>query len=472
MPSPRKTRCPARRPTPTISRTCVASSSSRLVHRAARLARQLDLAARLERDRGPAPRRSAMVRRSPPCGFQPKRSATSAAAARCRRGPEKRARARGGLDGELLVLGADLPFVARLAGAWNCSTSWSIRSIGTASPLARKSVMPADYPGVEPVARSDASRGFFHVRGVGCQPFVPARALLLLALCVVTATLTPGCRSTGSPPATATFVGSAACTRCHETQHRSWETSYHHLAMLPASLTAPLHARPGGDFPLVARDGRLFLSGERLQHPSDVPVEWVLGHRTIEQYLGALSPGSVQALPLAFDVQRGEWFDLFAGESRTPADWGHWTNRGMTANARCIACHTTGFEKGYRDGRDTYDESLDARSASAARRATAPARTRRSPQDGRHRSMGRARPGSLLAACGGCHSRSVERAPWTPGDCPSSTPSSPSCSTPTRSTPTARCGRRSTSWCPSSRAGCTPRGSGAGTATIPTATAR
>jgi len=84
--------------------------------------------------------------------------------------------------------------------------------------------------------------------------------LPLLALCVVTATLTPGCRSTGSPPATATFVGSAACTRCHETQYRSWETSYHLLAMLPQflsmyflycictnllSIYTPLHVTPG-----------------------------------------------------------------------------------------------------------------------------------------------------------------------------------------------------------------------------------
>ena len=244
---------------------------------------------------------------------------------------------------------------------------------------------------------------------------MPARVLPLLALCVVTATLTPGCRSTGSPPATATFVGSAACTRCHETQHRSWETSYHHLAMLPASLTAPLHARPGGDGPLVERDGQLFLSGEHLQHPSDVPVEWVLGHRTIEQYLGPLAPGSVQALPLALDVQRGEWFDLFAGENRTPADWGHWTNRGMTANARCIACHTTGFEKGYREDSDTYHSrwteigvGCEACHGPGAAHVEARKTGDTDPWVGRD-------PDLLLAACGACHSRSVERAPWTPG---------------------------------------------------------
>ncbi len=185
--------------------------------------------------------------------------------------------------------------------------------------------------------------------------------------------------------------------------------------MLAATPAAPLAARPDDGGPLIARDGVLLLRGDRLEHPADVPTAYVLGHRTVEQYLGPVVEGRLQALPLAFDVRRGEWFDLFDGEHRTPADWGHWTNRGMTANAQCIFCHTTGFEKGYQEATDTYDTrwaemgvSCEACHGPGSRHAAARRDGGADPWVGRD-------PDLLLAACGACHSRRVERAPWTPG---------------------------------------------------------
>ena len=67
--------------------------------------------------------------------------------------------------------------------------------------------------------------------------------------------------------------------------------------------------------PMVVRDGALQLAGSSVDHDTDIPLAYALGHRNVEQYVGPLEPGKLQALPLAFDVQRGEWFDLFAGES-------------------------------------------------------------------------------------------------------------------------------------------------------------
>jgi tetratricopeptide (TPR) repeat protein len=167
---------------------------------------------------------------------------------------------------------------------------------------------------------------------------------------------------------------------------------------------------------MVVRDGTFFLAGSQLGRDADIALAYALGHRNVEQYVGPLVPGRMQALPLSYDVQRGEWFDLFAGESRTPADWGHWTNRGMTANVQCLFCHTTGFEKGYQEASDTYDSRwseigvgceachgpglphVEARRAGAA-----------DPWANRD-------PDLLLAACGSCHSRRIERAAWTPGE--------------------------------------------------------
>ena len=142
---------------------------------------------------------------------------------------------------------------------------------------------------------------------------VPATRAPLLALALGSAALALGCRAT-EQVRTSEYVGSAACQTCHEAQYRAWETSQHHLAMLPASPSAALRAQPHDAGPMVVRDGALQLAGSSVDHDTDVPLAYALGHRNVEQYVGPLEPGKLQALPLAFDVQRGEWFDLFAGE--------------------------------------------------------------------------------------------------------------------------------------------------------------
>jgi len=244
---------------------------------------------------------------------------------------------------------------------------------------------------------------------------VPVTRAPLLALALGSAALALGCRAAEQVPPTA-FIGAAACGVCHEAEYRAWETSQHHLAMLPASPSELLRARPHDAGPMVVRDGQPLLVGSSVGHDTDLALSYALGHRNVEQYVGPLQPGKLQALPLAFDVQRGEWFDLFAGENRTPADWGHWTNRGMMANAQCLFCHTTGYDKGYQPASDTYDTrwaemgvGCEACHGPGARHAAARKSGGQDPWVGRD-------PELMLAACGSCHSRRVQRAEWTPGE--------------------------------------------------------
>ncbi len=77
----------------------------------------------------------------------------------------------------------------------------------------------------------------------------------------------------------------------------------------------------------------------------------------IEQHLAEFPGGRFQALPVGYDLEHAEWFDLFPGDPRAPEDWGHWSGRGMTANSECLFCHTTGFERGYELSSDSYQTS-------------------------------------------------------------------------------------------------------------------
>ena len=148
-----------------------------------------------------------------------------------------------------------------------------------------------------------------------CCVVVPATRALLLALALGGAGDGAGMPHDRAEPLHAVRGLARVAATATRAQYRSWETSDHHLAMLAASPDAALRAHPHDDGPMVVRDGQLAMLGKSLDHDSDVALAYALGHRNVEQYVGPLAPGQLQALPLAFDVQRGEWFDLFAGES-------------------------------------------------------------------------------------------------------------------------------------------------------------
>ena len=234
---------------------------------------------------------------------------------------------------------------------------------------------------------------------------------------LILATLLGACGSSeqsGRPADAKGYVGSASCAACHADVVRTWEASNHHLAMFgaDASILAPVTA----DGPLVRRGSQLELTAASLGNAEDVPISYVLGRKHVEQPVGTIRPGRLQALPRAFDVVRREWFDLFAGEQRVPGDWGHWTNRGMNANAQCLYCHTTSFEKGYLPATDTYasrwsEMGVGCEACHGPGEAHASAR-----REGRADPWAGVNPDRFLAACEACHTRRVERADFTPGD--------------------------------------------------------
>jgi hypothetical protein len=72
---------------------------------------------------------------------------------------------------------------------------------------------------------------------------------------------------------------------------------------------------------------------------------YVLGAHEIEQVVVDIDD-ALHALPVAWDTEAHEWFDVFP-EAPRPSDWAHWLAPGMNASGQCLECHVTGFEKGY-----------------------------------------------------------------------------------------------------------------------------
>src|SRR6185503_20694037 len=62
----------------------------------------------------------------------------------------------------------------------------------------------------------------------------------------------------------------------------------------------------------------------------------------------------MQALTIAWDVERKRWFHLYPEEKTPPGDVLHWTGRYQSWNTMCASCHSTDVRKGYDPSADGF----------------------------------------------------------------------------------------------------------------------
>ncbi len=73
----------------------------------------------------------------------------------------------------------------------------------------------------------------------------------------------------------------------------------------------------------------------------------VAGVRPLQQYLLSPEPGRTQALDIAWDTERGVWYDLYPDQHLPAGDGMHWTGPYKSWEARCAECHATGYSRNY-----------------------------------------------------------------------------------------------------------------------------
>jgi len=192
---------------------------------------------------------------------------------------------------------------------------------------------------------------------------VAATAVLLASVPVylVRANVTASTAQADSTTA-ATFVGRAACVDCHAAADSAWQRSNHDLAMALAT-----DATVRGDFGDVVfeRSGitsRFFRAGDafmvRTEGPDgamrDFEITYTFGWEPLQQYLIAFPGGRLQALSIAWDVERERWFYLYPDRDIPASDWLHWTRNAQNWNGMCAECHSTNLIKGFDAATDTY----------------------------------------------------------------------------------------------------------------------
>jgi tetratricopeptide (TPR) repeat protein len=159
------------------------------------------------------------------------------------------------------------------------------------------------------------------------------------------------------------FAGTEACRDCHRVEYERWLGSDHDLAMDVANERTVLGDFSGVEATFHGVTSRFSRRNDRFVVRTEGPdgemadfvVSHTFGHDPLQQYLVPFPGGRLQALHLAWDRVRGEWFHLYPDHDIPPGDWLHWTRNGQNWNGMCAECHSTNLIKGFDPGAQSYE---------------------------------------------------------------------------------------------------------------------
>jgi predicted CXXCH cytochrome family protein len=158
------------------------------------------------------------------------------------------------------------------------------------------------------------------------------------------------------------YLGSAACQRCHETEYASWRRTLH-VQMTKPIAEATVEGAFGDDRPvrfeaygrsyaMEKRDGRYFVSvAHGSRPPEKFAVDYTLGARRFQGYLSKLPDGRIYVLPVFWHNESKRWLD-WKEITPIPNDPDH--DLRQIWNVTCVNCHATNLAKNYDVATKTY----------------------------------------------------------------------------------------------------------------------
>ncbi len=165
----------------------------------------------------------------------------------------------------------------------------------------------------------------------------------------------------------AVYVGSNECIACHTNEHKDWLKSHHAHAMSVASDSTVL-----GDFDnstfifkgdthkFYKRDNKFYTytrgTDGKMQ---EYEITHTFGYTPLQQYLIPFEHGKLQCLPIVWDTEKKEWYNMAARvyniDEVSPDDWLYWTNQSQNWNGMCAECHSTNLQKNYIAESDSFN---------------------------------------------------------------------------------------------------------------------
>ena len=166
------------------------------------------------------------------------------------------------------------------------------------------------------------------------------------------------------------FVDEKKCASCHPDQAATFAKSTHAKAMavaddstVRANFDNAHFEHDGISTTFIKRDGRFFVRTEGPDgRQAEFQVKYTFAYEPLQQYLIDIGGGRLQALDIAWDTNKREWFWLGAGKSAKPGSTYHWTGPFYRWNRTCIDCHSTDPQANFRPETGEYKSTYVATS--------------------------------------------------------------------------------------------------------------
>ncbi|MGB8293444.1 tetratricopeptide repeat protein [Rhizobium ruizarguesonis] len=166
------------------------------------------------------------------------------------------------------------------------------------------------------------------------------------------------------------FVDERTCASCHADQAAAFSKSHHAKAMALAD-----DETVRGDFnntrfdhdgvvtTFTRRDGRFFVDTEGADGgQAEFEVKYTFAYEPLQQYLVDIGGGRLQALDIAWDTAKRQWFWLGNGTPAKPGSTYHWTGPFYRWNRTCIDCHSTDPQAKFQPQTNEYKSTYVATS--------------------------------------------------------------------------------------------------------------
>ncbi|NKJ92980.1 tetratricopeptide repeat protein [Rhizobium leguminosarum bv. viciae] len=166
------------------------------------------------------------------------------------------------------------------------------------------------------------------------------------------------------------FVDERTCASCHADQAAAFSKSHHAKAMALAD-----DETVRGDFnntrfdhdgvvtTFTRRDGRFFVGTEGADGgQAEFEIKYTFAYEPLQQYLVDIGGGRLQALDIAWDTARRQWFWLGNGTPAKPGSTYHWTGPFYRWNRTCIDCHSTDPQARFQPQTNAYKSTYVATS--------------------------------------------------------------------------------------------------------------
>ena len=159
------------------------------------------------------------------------------------------------------------------------------------------------------------------------------------------------------------YLGDLACQNCHQQEFEDWSGSDHDKAMQNAGEGSILgnfndvtYSNNGVTSRFFRKEDKYMVNTEGPDGQNeDFEVKYTFGVEPLQQYLIQFPGGRLQCLLVAWDSDKGEWYDLMPEDKLQNDDWLHWTKGSMTWNTMCADCHSTDLKKNFDHESNTYN---------------------------------------------------------------------------------------------------------------------